>query len=115
MLKKDTKIKWTTEEKHSFDQVKQALTRAPMLISLDFMKYFLIFSFSSEHTIATMLLQKNNEGHEQPIALFSQSLRDVTLKHNIMKNKEFSLVKGTKDFRVYILHSHIIAYVPNLS
>jgi hypothetical protein len=30
MLKKDTKIKWTIEEKHSFDQVKQALTQAPM-------------------------------------------------------------------------------------
>jgi hypothetical protein len=30
-----------------------------------------------------------------------------------MKKKDFSLVKAIKDFRVYILHSHIIAYVPN--
>jgi hypothetical protein len=113
MLNKDTKIKWTTEEKHSFDQVKQALTRAHVLISPNFTKYFLIFSFSSEHTIATMLLQKNNEDHELPISLFNQSLRDVALKYNIMEKQAFSLVKSIKYFRVYILHSHIITYVPN--
>jgi hypothetical protein len=40
-------------------------------------------------------------------------LRDVALKYNIMEKQAFSLVKAIKDFRVYILHSHIIAYVPN--
>jgi hypothetical protein len=84
-----------------------------VLINPDFTKDFLIFSFASEHTIAAVLLQKNNEGHELPIAFFSQSLRDVALKYNIMEKKAFSLVKAIKYFRVYILHSHIIAYVPN--
>jgi hypothetical protein len=46
MLKKDTKIKWNTEAKQSFDQVKQALTQAPVLISPDYTKYFLLFSFA---------------------------------------------------------------------
>ena len=32
-----------------------------------------------------------------------------------MEKQAFSLVKAIKDFRVYILHSHIIAYVPNVS
>jgi len=30
-----------------------------------------------------------------------------------MAKQVFSLVKAIKDFRVYILHSHIISYVPN--
>jgi hypothetical protein len=84
-----------------------------VLISPDFTKYFIIFSFSSEHTIVAVLLQKNNEGHELPIALFSQALRDAALKYIIMEKQAFSLVKAIKYFRVYILHSHIIAYVPN--
>jgi hypothetical protein len=114
MLKKDTKIKWTIEAKNFFDQVKQALTQAPVLISPDYTKDFLLFSFSSEHTIAIVLLQKNSEGHEKPIAFFSKSLRDAALNYNITEKKDFSLVKVIKDFRVYILHSHIIAYVPNV-
>jgi hypothetical protein len=31
-----------------------------------------------------------------------------------MEKQVFSLVKSIKDSRVYILHSHIIAYVPNV-
>jgi len=93
--------------------VKLALTQAPVLISPDYTKYFYLFFFASEHTITTVLLLKNSEGYEQPIGFFSKSLRDVALNYNIREKPTFSLVKSIKYFRVYILHSHIIAYVPN--
>jgi hypothetical protein len=64
MLKKDVKIKWDTESRQSFEQVKRALTQAPVLISPDFTKDFYPFSSASEHTIAVVLLQENNEGYE---------------------------------------------------
>jgi hypothetical protein len=113
MLKKDVKIKWDTESRQPFEQVKRALTQAPILISPDFTKYFYLFSFTSEHTIATVLLQKNNEGYEQPIAFFSKALRDVALNYKLMEKQAFALVKSIKYFIVYILHSHTIAYVLN--
>jgi hypothetical protein len=76
-------------------------------------KDFYLFSFSSEHTIATVLFHKNSEGHEHPIECFSKSLRDVALNYNIMEKHDFALVKAIKYFRVYILHSHAIAFAPN--
>ena len=85
MLKKGAGIKWTVEAKKSFESVKLALTQTPVLISPDFSKDFLIFSFASEHTIAAVLLQRNLEGNEQPIAFFSKALRDAPLKYNIME------------------------------
>ena len=114
MLRKDSALKWTVEAKQSFEAIKQALTKAPILISPDFQKDFIIFSFASKHIIAAFLLQKNDQGYEQPIAFFSKSLRDATLKYNTMEKQALALVKTIKDFRVYILYSHIIAYVPNL-
>jgi hypothetical protein len=113
MLKKDTKIKWNAESKQSFEQVKHALTQAPVLISPHYTKYFYLFSFTSEHNIAAILLHKNSEGYEQPIAFFIKALRDAALNYNIMEKKAFTLVKDIKYFRVYILHSHTTAYVPN--
>ena len=89
------------------------MKQAHVIISPDYTKDFYLFSFSYEHTIAVVLLWKNNEGHEKTIFFFSKSLRDVTLNYNIMEKHAFSLVKTIKYFRVYILHSHIIAYVPN--
>ena len=113
MLKKEQGVKWTVEAKKSFELVKQALTKTPVLISPDFSKDFYIFSFASEHTIAVVLLQKNPQGQEQPIAFFSKAFRDSPMKYDIMEKQDFSLVKALKDFTVYILHSHIIAFVPN--
>jgi hypothetical protein len=114
MLKKDAKIKWNTKAKNSFEQVKHALTQAPVLISPDYSKDFYLFSFASENTIAAVLLQKNNEGYEKPIVFFRNSLRDAALDYNIMEKQAFSLVKAIKYSRVYILNSHTIAYVPNV-
>ena len=71
MLKKDHEIKWTIEARRSFKDIKKAITEAPFLVSPDFTKYFLIFSYASDHTIAGVLLQKNNQGTEQPISFFS--------------------------------------------
>ena len=112
MLKKGHEIKWTAEATQNFKEIKQAISEAPMLVSPDFNKDFLIFSYASENTIAAVLLQKNNENMEQPIAFFSKMLRDGELKYVIMEKQAYAFVKALKYFRVYILHSHIIAHVP---
>ena len=80
--------------------MKQALTKTLVLISPIFSKDFYFFSFASEHTVATILLQKNSKGQEQPIAFFSKALRDAPLKYNIMEKQALALVKALKDFRV---------------
>ena len=36
------------------------------------------------------------------------------MKYNISEKQAYALIKALKDFRVYILHSHTIAYVPNI-
>ena len=40
-------------------------------------------------------------------------LRDGELKYDIMEKQAYALIKALKDFRIYILHSHVVAYVPS--
>jgi hypothetical protein len=115
MLRKGNEVKWTAEPRESFIQIKKALTEAPVLISPDYSKDFLIFSFASFDTVATVLLQKNEEGREQPISFFSKALRDAEARYEIMEKQAYALVKALKAFRVYVLHSRITAYVPSAS
>ena len=42
MLKKDAKIKWTDQERNSFEDIKKAIMEAPTLISPDYTKSFYI-------------------------------------------------------------------------
>jgi hypothetical protein len=59
MLRKRNEIKWTQESRKSFEDIKIALTKAPVLASPEFRKDFIMFSFASKHTIVGVLLQKN--------------------------------------------------------
>ena len=85
MMKKNSEVNWSEEVKKSFNQVKLALSHAPILISPDYTLDFIIFSFSSEHTLVVVLMQKKNQNTEQTIAFFSITIRDATLKYNIIE------------------------------
>jgi hypothetical protein len=91
------------------------LVEALVLVSPDYAKELFIFSFSFEETIAMVLLQKYQEGHEQPIAFFNKSLQDVELKYDILEKHSNALAKTLKAFRVYVLQSNITTHVPSSS
>jgi hypothetical protein len=113
MLRKENKVRWTSESQNSFEQIKKALTEAHVLISPDYSKDFLIFSFASSDTVVVVLLQTNEARLEQPIAYFSRALRDDEVRYDIMEKQAYALVKALKKFRTYVLQSKIIAYVPS--
>lgn len=96
MLKKDNAIKWNQDARNSFSNIKKALAKAPILISPDCTKYFYIFSFASEYTIAGVLLQKNVDNLEQPTTFYSKILRDATLRYEIMDKQAYALVRALK-------------------
>jgi len=84
----------------------------PVLASPKYDREFIVFSFASNETIATVLLQKNDEGYEQLISFFNRALRDVKVRYDILEKQAYALIKALKSFRIYLLHSKIIAYVP---
>eukprot|EP00253_Pinus_taeda_P028184 PITA_28184 len=112
MLRKDSEIKWTEGVVRYFNLIKVILSSAPTLISPDYTQDFILFSFASEHTLAAVLMQKR-EGVERPIAFFGRIIRDGALNYNIIEKQVLALIKALKYFRVYILHSHVLAYVPS--
>jgi hypothetical protein len=56
------------ETQRDFSEIKHAITTAHVLVSPDFDKDFILYSFSSEETITSILTQKNEKGEELPIA-----------------------------------------------
>ena len=82
MLKKDITFQWSKEAKRSFVSIKQALSKALVLVSPNFDKELIIFYFASEHTIVGVLLQKTEQNEEQPISFYNKALRDSTLKYD---------------------------------
>ena len=88
---------------------------APTLISPNYTKSFYIFSFASYDIVAYVLLEKNDEGLDHPIAFFSKTLRYAQLKYDPIEKQAYALIKSLKTFRIYILHAKVLAYVPSSS
>jgi hypothetical protein len=103
------------EGRKYFKSNKDVIARSHVLISPDYSKDFQVFSFSSEDTIAGVLLQKNDEGQEHPIAFMSKALHNSEMNYSIMENQAYALVKYLKHFRVYVGYSKIVGYVPHLA
>jgi hypothetical protein len=100
MLRKDLEVKWHDAARDSFEDIKKSLLSAPTFINPDYRKDFYIFSFASNDTIATVLLQRNDQGQEKPMDFFRNTLRDVEVKYNPIEKQAYALVKSLKDFRI---------------
>ena len=51
-------FKWTDIEKDAFTKIKTAIAHAPSLRSSDFDKDFILYTFSSDNSLAAVLMQK---------------------------------------------------------
>ena len=81
MIRKDAEFKWNADEKQSFRDILKAIAEAPTLISPDFSKPFILYTFASDSSYAVVLTQKNQENNEAPIAFTSSSLNGAELKY----------------------------------
>jgi hypothetical protein len=115
MIRKGNEIKWTPKSRNSFEDIKVVPNKSPVLTNPNFTRDFILLSFSSEHTIVGVLLQKDEHNFKNPIVYFNRTFRDSPLRYGIMEKQVYALVKAHKEFKTYILHSHIIAYVPSNS
>ena len=55
MVKKSVQFKWTDIEKCAFNKIKEAIAHAPSLKSPDFEKYFILYTFASDNSLAIVL------------------------------------------------------------
>jgi ribonuclease HI len=113
LLKKEQRFEWTTDTQEAFNNIKGEITTAPVLISPDFQRDFIIYSFSTETVVASVLTQKNTKGEELPISFMRKTLHDYELRYSELEKKALALVKVVAHFQTYILNSHVISYVPS--
>lgn len=101
-LKKSPKFVITEKAKEAFENLKRALTSAPVLRHADFSKPFFIQCDASEYGIGAVLFQLNAEGHEHPIAFYSKKLNKCQRNYSVTEKECLAAVMAIKTFRPYV-------------
>jgi len=92
----------------ALEELKERLTKAPILALPDFAKTFELEYDSSEIGIGAVLLQ---EGH--PIAYFSEKLHGASLNYLTYDKEMYALVRALQTWKHYlvskefVIHSHL--------
>ncbi len=106
---KDRKL-WTHDCQHAFEQLKVALTTAPVLVAPDYTKRFLVFTDASIHATGAILAQEYPDGIH-PIAFYSRKLKPAEVKYPTHEQELLAVVCALKEWHCYLEGSPFTAVV----
>ena len=96
------RVIWTTECQTSFELIKNALTKEPILALPQIDKEFVIRTDASDFGIGGVLMQENN-GNLQPCAYVSRKLLDREKKYAIIEKECLAMIFAVSKFQKYLL------------
>jgi hypothetical protein len=109
LLKKNKVFAWTDEAELAFNQLRDALLHAPILIRPDFRREFVIVTDASNVGLGAVLEQSKQDGGDRhAIAYWSRSLQKRERKYTVTERECLAVVDAIKHFRHYIYGSHFV-------
>lgn len=102
LTSKNRKFCWNEEVQASFENIKKLLTSAPVLVTPDFTRPFIVQCDASMTGVGGVLSQEDEKGIERPIAYFSHKLNRAQRNYSITELECLAAVLCIKKFRGYI-------------
>ena len=103
--RKDVSFKWDQWHQQCFDQLKKALTLAPVMAYLDNSKDSIVTVDAS--SVSANLLQRSLiTGEQTSIAYASRGLRDVEKRYSQTENESLGIISAVKNFHLFLFGSH---------
>ena len=100
--KKRQRLVWTPLAENCFQQIKEALVRAPVLAAPDFNKIFSIQCDASDAGLGSVLTQLDGEGNEVVVAFASRTLTALEKKYSVTEKECLAVLFAVEKFRPYI-------------
>ncbi|GJP81305.1 hypothetical protein CLOP_g11465 [Closterium sp. NIES-67] len=114
LLKKNTPCKWEPKHQEAVEQLKQALTSAPILILPDPERDYVIEADASDQAVGAVLMQDQGNGL-QPIAYLSKKLHGAELNYPIHDKEALAIIIAFKAWRCYLEGRRITVYTDHCS
>ncbi|GJP64605.1 hypothetical protein CLOP_g21580, partial [Closterium sp. NIES-67] len=114
VLKKNTPYKWEPKHQDAMEQLKQALTSAPVLILPDPERDYVIEANASDQAVGAVLMQDQGNGL-QPIAYLSKKQHGAELNCPIHDKEALTIVIAFKAWRCYLEEQRTTVYTNHCS
>ena len=102
LLKRDTPFLWSDDQQQAFEILKSKLIKEPILQYPDMEKEFILTTDASQFSIGGLLSQRNNLGHDLPIAYASRTLNRAEINYSTIERELLAIVWCVRHFRPYL-------------
>ena len=106
LLQKDLKFNWTSEQQTSFQMLKDALVKAPILVFPDFNKTFYLYTNASDIALGSILSQLDEQSLDHPIAYYSRTFSKAERNYSVSERECLSVIDSVKHFRHFLHGVH---------
>jgi hypothetical protein len=104
LLQKQVEYEWREEQQKSFEDLKVAMTTAPVLAYPDPRKPYTLETDASGQGLGAVLAQPGEvEGKLQPVAYISRVLQAAEKNYGVTEQECLAVIWGLKQFRHYLL------------
>ncbi len=115
LLRKDVSFHWDSLQEKTFQDLKVALTNAPVLAFPDYSLPFILYTDASFLGVGAVLMQHNVHGKHRPIAYASRTLTRGESNYSVTHQETHAVVWALKHFRDIILGYPITIHGPRCS
>jgi hypothetical protein len=103
-------VQWTTEHQVALDTLKDRLTNATQLHSVNFSKEFGILVDASLYAVGCCLIQWSEEGQELPLAFASLKLQPHQCRWSTIEREAFAVMWALRKFRRWVFWSKVTIF-----
>ena len=101
LLKNDVEFNWSKAQQTAFDTLKKAITSAPILISPDPTKPYVVITDASGFAAGAILQQDHGKGL-QPIAFMSKKLNAAENNYPVHEQELLAIILALREWRHYL-------------
>ncbi|XP_070006755.1 uncharacterized protein [Nicotiana sylvestris] len=114
LLEKDAKILFDEKYLKAFEELKQKLTTAPIIVIPDWSLPFELMCDASGVAIGVVLSQCHNKVLH-PIYYAIKTLNEVQMNYTVTEQELLAIVYAFEKFRAYLLGSNVIVYIDHVA
>lgn len=101
LLKKDVKFNWKEQHQQALDELKRAVSSAPVLILPDYKLPFVVSTDASGYAIGATLSQDQGKGL-QPVAFMSKKMLPAERNYPVHEQELLAVICALKEWRHYL-------------
>eukprot|EP01018_Ginkgo_biloba_P005966 Gb_05729 [translate_table: standard] len=103
LLKNEVSFVWTSECQRAFDELKERMLQAPILVPHNWSQRFFLYILAGGKALGAILMQQDGNRVEHAVYFAGRTLNESELKYDAVEKEILALIYASKKLRHYLL------------